>query len=82
MSTTVEEMLENRHTVYLEWVDPWPGLNHEKEEVTTCVLHKATVQDCLAIARQSAISQGHPIPEDEVDILLDFIAVMWAEPVE
>ena len=76
----VDQMLEQRYSLYLEWADPWEALDAELGAFTACVSHRATVHHCIGIARHYIASKGHPQPSDE-DALLEFIAIMWAEPV-
>jgi hypothetical protein len=78
----IQQMLAHRDTVYLEWADPWPGIDAEEDGVTCRVSSRATVADCLNMARYSAVCNDLKVPSDEKDLLLDFIATMWAEPVE
>lgn len=77
----VDQMLEHRDTVYLSWVDPWEALDLELKVFTACVHHRATVHDCIGIARERAARLGYPPYPNDREALLDFIAIMWAEPV-
>jgi hypothetical protein len=76
----VQQMLDQRHTLFLEWPEPWPGISPEEEGVTCFVSSRATVADCLDIARYLAVCADRKIPSDEKNLLLDFIAVMLAKP--
>lgn len=73
----IKEMLRQRKTLMLEWCDPWPGIPAD-----ACVWHRATVSDCIAIAKASAAREGRALHDDDESYLLDFIAVMWATPVD
>ena len=76
---TIDKMLENRMSVYLEWVVPWPACGADGNNLDACVIHRATVNDCINMARRAARETGHSIDIIDREFLLDFIAVHWAE---
>lgn len=74
------EMLENRHTMMLVWVEPWTACGPEGNELTACVEHRATVHDCINLSRAAAKQSGRPTMGNDEQHLLDFMAVNWAIP--
>lgn len=76
---TIDKMLENRMTVYLEWPVPWPACGVNGSTLDAHVIHRATVNDCINMARWAARETGHSIDIIDREFLLDFIAVHWAE---
>ena len=77
----ISEMLKKRHEVHLEWVVPWQSCGPEGNDLDACVYHRATVHDCINMARYSARENGRPTIGDDEEFLLDFIVVNWAEPI-
>ena len=78
---TIEEMLERRHELKLAWNEPWPATGPEGNHVDAHVELRATVHDCVNLARSVAKQHGHPTMGRDAEFLGDFIAVHWAEPV-
>jgi hypothetical protein len=78
---TPEEMLERRHDVKLKWVEPWPAVGPEGNELDAFVEHHATVHDCINIQRRAHQFAGGNMGDD-LDRLVEFIAVHWASIVE
>ena len=78
---SIEQMLEQRHTLKLCWVEPWPACGPEGNDLDACVEHRATVHDCINLSRLSAKGAGRPTAGDDANHLLDFIAIHWAVPV-
>jgi hypothetical protein len=73
-----DDLLENRHTIYLEWVEPWTSCGPEGNDLPAHVIHRATVHDCVNMARLAAKKRGASTMGQDADFLLDFVAVHWA----
>lgn len=78
----IENLLENKHTAFLEWCEPWPATGTEGYEIIADVHIKATVYDCINLARSVAKALGRPWTENDAELLKDFVAVNWAYVVE
>jgi len=76
--TTLEQMLEARLTTELEWCEPWPAVGPEGNTLDAHVKIRATVHDCINMARSVARHHGKPTMGNDREFLLDFIAVHWA----
>lgn len=77
-----EQLLENRHTVKLAWVEPHPARREDGQAVDAAVELRATVNDCINMRRLVHLSSKHAhLPITDRDLLLDFMAVHWATPV-
>jgi len=75
-------LLENRHTRYLEWVEPHPASGPEGNDLTAHVTLRATVHDCVNMSRLQARAAGRPTQGGDADHLSNFIAINWAEIVK
>jgi len=77
---TPEEMLKEPEKTWLEWVDPWEGLDHENKPVLVTVVMRATVADCIKIRRRGM--KFNPVGKDmnlsDMQLLCEFMAVHWA----
>jgi len=69
--------LENRHTTILQWDEPRRGKDAQGNEVTAHVTMRATVHDCINMARFAEDFAG-PTNTNEAELLNNFIAVNWA----
>jgi len=65
-------------TLELEWGDPWPACNPDGVEIDVYVTHRATVHDCINMARLMAKEKGKPTTGNDKEFLFDFMAVHWA----
>ena len=79
---TIDEMLEARHTTWLQWCEPWPAVGPEGNELHANIVMQATVHDCINLSRKVSQAAGRPTQGDDANHLLDFIAVHWAKLVE
>ncbi len=77
---TVDEMLEQRHTLKLLWVEPWRACGPEGNEISAHIEIRATVHDCINMCRAAAKERGASTMGNDAEHLLDFIAVHWATP--
>jgi hypothetical protein len=77
---TTEEMLEQRHTLKLLWVEPWKACGPEGNELYAHLELRATVHDCVNMSRAAAKQAGRPTMGEDERHLLDFMAVHWATP--
>ena len=75
----INEILETRHETYLSWEDPHPACGPEGNELYAHVEHRATVHDCINMARAVAKANGHPTMGNDDRFLEDFMAVHWAK---
>ena len=73
----ISELL-NKPNTYLEWLEPWPGINPDGSETFGNVILRATVNDCIKMQR-AATPLTHRQIENDYEILLDFIAVHLAK---
>ena len=82
MGLMLFQMLECRHRLYLEWDTPLPTCGPEGNELVGHTTTRATVHDCVNMARRAAIeaAKGRPVKEDDMSLLADFMAVHWARP--
>lgn len=78
----IEESLKNRHTARLEWSEPWPAMGADGHPVTASITLRATVHDCINLARIEAIRHDSPTRYDDAALLRDFISVFWAYVVQ
>lgn len=79
---TTTEMLEGRHTVKLGWVEPWQACGPEGNTLYAHIELRATVHDCINLARAASKNKGLPTMGDDENHLLDFIAIHWAAVVK
>jgi hypothetical protein len=77
---TTEEMLEQRHTLKLVWVEPWPACGPEGNELDAHLELRATVHDCINMQRDSSKHSGRSTMGDDARRLDEFMAVHWAVP--
>lgn len=77
---TTEEMLEQRHTLKLLWVEPWKACGPEGNELDAHLELRATIHDCINMSRAAAKQAGRPTMGEDERHLLDFMAVHWATP--
>ena len=75
---SVEALLEARHETYLEWGEPHPACGPEGNKLDAHVTLRATVHDCINMARRMAKAHNKPTMGNDYEFLLDFIAVNWA----
>ena len=81
MSLSIEEMLERRHELKLAWHEPWPATGPEGNPLDAHVECRATVHDCVNMARSAAKQHGLSTLGKDAEFLESFIAVHWAQPV-
>lgn len=79
---TLIEMLEQRHTLFLEWSEPREARSADGVSLEAHLTCRATVHDCVNMARlarfQYDLASG---PGMDEDLLNDFISVHWASVV-
>lgn len=76
---TIEEMLANQETTYLEYVDPRAAVDASGAQYDACVKTVVSVKDAIGMQRhQNSLLRWKPGQSDK-DVLLDFIAVHWAD---
>lgn len=73
----IAELLIARDRLYLEWCEPWPGCSAAGYPTHATVKSRATVQDCIDMARLNAVKSGKTLSDAE--LLDDFIVVNWAQ---
>lgn len=74
----IDDLLENRHTAELEWGEPWPATGPEGNDISAHITLRATVHDCVNLARSMAKAHGMPTMGNDAEFLQEFIAVHWA----
>jgi len=75
MEKSIEELLKNKYTTYLEWYEPRPGLDEIGDKIDVHILLKATVSDCINYQRSlTKLYEKKNLVLDEKEYLLDFIA--------
>ncbi len=72
----LDTLLDSKETM-LYWREPWEVINSGGYNVLAHITMSATVDDCINIARVTAVKNGFKTESDK-DLLLDFIAVHWA----
>lgn len=76
----LNDLLVNRTTAMLEWVEPLYGATPDGKEIVGNTTLRATVADCIAASR---LQYQHNLLRDarvsDETLLLDFVAVHWAE---
>lgn len=77
----IDDMLETRHETMLSWDDPCPACGPEGNELNAHVEHRATVHDCINMARAIAKREGHPTMGNDANFLLDFMTVNWTNTI-
>jgi len=75
---TIEQLLEKKNSISLEWVEPWSASRADGEIYFPRVRLTALVEDCINMQRKRSIDSGHKKTESDKDQLLDFIAIHWA----
>lgn len=73
-----EELLKDRLHAKLEWAEPWPSLSADGIEVPAYITLSASVHDCIALARRSAVSEGKGASYTDYQLLDSFITTHWA----
>ena len=79
---TTTELLQSRHTKFLEWAEPWPACGPQGNELDAHLVLRATVHDCINLQRSVAKATGRETMGNDEGFLLDFMAVNWAVPVD
>lgn len=74
----IEKLLESRHEVVLEWDEPWAAFAPQGEPIDAHVTMRATVHDCVNMARIPWAERGTTHQGRDRELLLDFIAVHGA----
>ena len=77
---TTEEMLEQRHTLKLLWVEPWEACGPAGNKLNAHLELRATIHDCINMSRAAAKPAGRPTMGEDDRHLIDFIVVHWATP--
>ena len=79
---TINEMLEKRHEVYLEWHEPRPGISSDGNEVHANVTLSATVHDCINMSRAVFKHNNLKINREDIIYLLDFFDLHYPKAKE
>ena len=76
-----ERLLLKRHDIRLCWYEPHAGVGPGGNHLDAHVKLSASVHDCVNMQRLNYMRHDHPISGEGIDaqLLLDFIAVHWAE---
>jgi len=79
---TINEMLEKRHNVKLEWCEPWPACGPEGNDLDAHIILRATIHDCINLQRLVEKAAGRSTMGDDGKHLLEFMAIHWAHVVK
>ena len=71
---TTEELLEQRHNVKLQWVEPWQACGPQGNPLNAHIELSATVHDCINMQR-AADKFIHARPGDDARRLEEFMMV-------
>jgi hypothetical protein len=72
-----KQLLENRHTTFLEWREPWPACGPQGNDLDAHVSVRANVHDCINLQRVSDRSRGDDTIGNDERRLADFITTHW-----
>lgn len=83
---TISDLLQERDTAMLEWVEQRSGITEDGKKYQVKVFQQATVNACIAMARQAAIKAHEGKPDDprlrdDYRMLLKWILMHWCVPV-
>ena len=81
-STALFALLESRHETLLQWCESWSACGPEGNDLNAHIILRATVHDCINMQRRVAKEAGRSTMGDDVNHLLDFMAIHWARVVE
>lgn len=73
----MNNLLENKHNIYLYWDEPRPSCNPEGYDLTACITLKATVHDCINMQRLMAKNQGRPANGSDGNLLKEFMLINY-----
>jgi hypothetical protein len=77
---SIEEMLAQRDSVYMEWMEPRQACNQLGCDVSAHIINLVTVSDCINLSRETHRRHGNQIAFSDRDLLLDWIAIHFAVP--
>ena len=76
---SIDELLESRHTSWVEWVELWPAYGPGGAIIDEHVTIRATVHDCINIQRAAVRQAGKPATKvTDARMLEDFMAIHMA----
>ena len=64
---------------YVEWVDPWPGLDENGIEVTCARIIRVSEADAIMMQRHYHSAMGEEPMFDGARLLEEFIIIHWAD---
>lgn len=79
---SLEDLLRNKETEHLQWVEPWPSMDKDGKIVDAYITISASVQHCINLRRDMFFKTDpqHALSESEENLLYDFMVVHWAAP--
>ena len=80
--STMEELLNHRHTAELEWSEPWAATGPEGNDLSAHITLRARVHDCINMARSLAKARRQPTMGNDASFLQAFMTVHWASEVK
>lgn len=76
----IARLLDRRHATYIEWDEPAPACGVLLDVVTANVRMRATVHDCISMARTEAVKRGKHLCCE--DLLISWLVTHYARCVE
>ena len=71
----IDTVLRDPDNHFLQWVEPWPGINRDGSHRDVAMVHIASATDAIALQRNFSPTI---IADPPRELLLDFISVHWA----
>lgn len=78
VSLKVEEILERRHELLVGFVEPWPALGPEGNELLSHVEVRMSVNDAVNHTRKIWADQGIEHRGKDRELIQDFLSIHWA----
>lgn len=79
----IQEMLDRRDKLMIEWCEPWKGLGADGKERFANVILRVSVDGCIALQREAWKNvEAAALRSSEATCLEEFIVVHWAAAVE
>ncbi len=69
----IEDALENRHTLMVEWCEPFPACGPEGNDLDAYITKKASVHDCINMHRYIEKTNGGKTEGRDGDRLAEFM---------
>ena len=79
MNIAIEQILENRLTLMVEWVDAHPSCGPEGNYIDACITKRASVHDCINMHRYIEKINGGKTEGRDGERLAEFMDLHYAE---